>query len=79
MTKQSNIEWMFPKGQMMLKGQSFLASKVRSKGERELVLCRGIWYGNLQFLRYSTEIWSRDQFFHENQLCNIAGVKFLVK
>ena len=25
---------------------------------------------------YSTEIWSRDQFFHENQLCNTARVKF---
>ena len=26
--------------------------------------------GILQFLRYSNEIWSRDQFFHKNQLCN---------
>ena len=32
--------------------------------------------GILQFLSYITEIWSRDQFFHENQLCFRSGVIF---
>ena len=35
--------------------------------------------GILQFLSNSIEIWSRDQFFHKNQLCYIARVKFLLK
>ena len=35
--------------------------------------------GILQFLSNSIEIWSRDQFFHENQLSYIARVKFLLK
>ena len=34
--------------------------------------------GILQFLSNSIEIWSRDQFFHENQLSYIARVKFLL-
>ena len=32
--------------------------------------------GILQFLSYITKIWSRDQFFHENQLCFRSGVIF---
>ena len=32
--------------------------------------------GILQFLTWTTETWSREQFFQKNQLCNTAGVKF---
>ena len=35
--------------------------------------------GILKFLSNSIEIWSRDQFFHKNQLCYIARFKILLK
>ena len=35
--------------------------------------------GILQFLSYSSEIWSRDQFFQKNQLCFYVSIKISLK
>ena len=49
------------------------------KGIRNLKYLLPSDEGILQFLSSTNEIWSRDQFFHENQLCFYAGVSFGVK
>ena len=51
-------------------------AKLFKKGMDNLKYLKPSDEGILQFLSYITEIWSRDQFFHENQLCFRSGVIF---
>ena len=53
-----------------------LSEKVQKKGMGNLKYLKPSDEGILQFLSNSIEIWSRDQFFHENQLCFRSGVIF---
>ena len=48
---------------------------ILKKGIRNLKYLKPSNGGILQFLRWTFEIWSRDQFFHMDQLNNRAGVK----
>ena len=63
---------------LLVENKEMVFKKWFKKGMGNLKYLKPSDEGILQFLSNSIEIWSRDQFFHENQLSYIARVKFLL-